>query len=451
MMSSLAMDNLLASIYLLIWVVTFLFYQRRNFFRFDAGTVIIGSYVLYAVISIFSLNDDLFAVTYKPLTVFPYVYLYTMLMIALSPTISMRRQNVTGIEDPHTRILQPMCWFFVACALMLIPSILGNFEEGVMKLFTDVDAGNDAYEEQKGETIDAGSAITNLPAIIFNATYDVIIFFSFYFLTLKKKPKFLILGLMMAIVVGVLLPIMKGQRGGVIYAIYTVIIAYMLLKQFYSKILSRFINIIGISAILVVMLPVVAITVSRFGDRNAGVTGYLNWYVGQGSIYFNNSALDPGGTRNGDRTMYLVKRMIDPSTPKNFVERRMKYHNLEIDDYYFTTFVGDFCIDFGPYIPVVIFLLFNFWVLTNVRARDGTMKLHQIFLIYFTMCICMQGGMTLFPYSDTSNLKIVVAAFIYAYLRVHESLLEKFPKKQSEENEYIEKNSQQDLFSLPET
>jgi hypothetical protein len=39
----------------------------------------------------------------------------------------------------------------------------------------------------------------------------------------------------------------------------------------------------------------------------------------------------------------------------------------------------------------------------------------------------MQGGMTLFPYSDSANLRVVVIFSLYAYLRYHEKLLEKYP------------------------
>ncbi|MBQ2169816.1 MAG: hypothetical protein II449_11320, partial [Prevotella sp.] len=143
--------------------------------------------------------------------------------------------------------------------------------------------------------------------------------------------------------------------------------------------------------------------------------------------------------RNGDRTMYLVKRVIDPDTPKNFVERREKYHNLKIDDYYFYTFVGDFTIDFGPVPAFIIFVVFNLIVLMLIRPRDGTIQVYQLLLLYFSMCICMQGGMTLFSYSDFAGLRIVVIILLYLYLRYHEQLLEKFPLlSSSEDDEAIE-------------
>jgi oligosaccharide repeat unit polymerase len=222
---------------------------------------------------------------------------------------------------------------------------------------------------------------------------------------------------------------MRGQRSGVIMSLLTVILGYMLFRRYLSSIINRCVQIIGLSIIIATALPITAITLSRFESRSEGIAGFLTWYVGQANIYFNNYALDAGGIRNGDRTINLAKRIINPEdTPNNYVERREMYHNLEIDDYYFTTFVGDFCIDFGPVATVFIFVIFNAFVLMQIRPRDGTIELHQLLLLYFTMCICMQGGMYLFNYSDTANLQIITFGCLYAYLRYHNCLLEHFPK-----------------------
>lgn len=137
--------------------------------------------------------------------------------------------------------------------------------------------------------------------------------------------------------------------------------------------------------------------------------------------------MDDNGIRYGDRTINLVKRLIDSDTPRNYIERRQKYHNLDIDDNLFTTFVGDFTIDFGPIVAVIIFVVFNLYVIRNVRIRAGTIHLHQMLLLYVTLCICVQGGMSLFSYSDTSNIKLLTFALFYAYLRYHDALLKRFP------------------------
>lgn len=435
-MSQTVWDNILASTYLLCWVVTLVWYQWKSRIS-DGGTAIIGSYVLYGIFSILSLNDPLFSYLYNPLSIFPYVYLFAMLLLALSPVIYAHLHPVREIENPHTRILNVASIVIIGCSLLIVPNIVTNFSSGIVKLFTESDAGRDAYKELAEGAEDVGSGVSNIPAILYNMLADVAVFIFFYFLTLKKKNWILVIMLFFSLTIGVLLPIMQGSRSGAILAILTIVVGYMMFRQYIEKRLNRVIQIAGLSLILVMLLPVAALTVSRFENLREGMAGYFNWYVGQGSLYFNNLALDAGGTRNGDRTINLLKRVIDPDTPKNYVERRDKYHNLNVDDDIFTTFVGDFVIDFGPYLAIVIFIVFNLYVIYQLRPRDGTFKLHQLLLLFFVECICMQGGMYLFAYSDGGNLKILVAFSLYAYLRYHEKLLEKFPLVKTKEGDSV--------------
>ena len=429
-MSEVTWNNILATGYLLTWIMTLIWYQYKSR-TIDGGTAVMSTYVLYAIFSLLTLNDIMFEDFYLPLQLFPYIYLYVMLITALSPTIYTHLNPFDTIEHPQTRILGITSILIIVSSVLLIPDIIANFGTGFVKLFTETDAGKDAYMEQIEEAEDAGSGISNIPAIIYNAFSDITIFLCFYYMTFKKKNYWLIGGLLFAIIIGILTPMMHGQRGGVIAAVLTTVVGYAMFQQFFSKRLNRTIRILGVSCIAAIAIPIAAITVSRFGNMGGGIAGFLNWYVGQGSLYFNNFALDAGGTRNGDRTLNLAKRLIDPDTPKNYTERRDKYHDLNIDDDIFSTFVGDIVIDFGPITTVFIFVIFNGLIIYLIRPRDGTLRLHQALLLYFTLCICMQGGMTLFSFSDSGNLRIVILFLLYGYLKYHEVLLEKFPAQNS--------------------
>lgn len=435
-MSQTVWDNILATSYLLCWVATLVWYQWKSRVL-DGGTAIISTYVLYAVFSILTLNDPVFSYLFNPLSVFPYIFLFVMLLLALSPVIFIHIHPAKEIENPHTRVLTLISIIVIGCSFILIPNILENFGSGIVKLFTDADAGKDAYMEQAESASETGSGISNIPAILHNMFADIAIFIFFYFLTLKKKNWWLITLLFFSIIIGLFIPIIQGSRSNIILAILTIIVGYMMFRQYIEKKLNRIIQIAGLSFVIVTSLPVAAITMSRFESLSAGVAGFFNWYVGQGSLYFNNFALDAGGTRHGDRTLNLLKRVLDSDTPQNYVERREKYHNLNVDDDIFTTFVGDFVIDFGPYLAVVIFIVFNLYVIYQIRPHNGKLQLHQTLLLFFVECICMQGGMYLFAYSDTGNLRILVAMILYAYLRYHEKLLEKFSLVETIEEQII--------------
>lgn len=430
-MSEALSNNIICAGYLLLWILTFIGYHILRF-KTDGGSAIMLTYIIYAIFSLFSINDFLFGDMYLPLTVLPFIYLYLMLMIALSPAIYVHFHPTNKIEDPNSRIPYLVSIIIIITSFLLLPDILSNFADGFVKLFTDVDAGKDAYSEQIEEVqAGGGSGISNLTAIIYNSLMDFPAFMTFYFLTKEKKNVWLISGLFFAVLVGLLLPIMRGQRGGVVMCTLTLFLAYMMYRNYLSAKVNKFVKLVGIILVITVSLPIAAITISRFGSDNVGpgVGGYINWYVGQGNLYFNNYAFDNGGIRYGDRTINLFKRIVYPDTPQNYDERRWKYRNLNIDDNLFTTFVGDFVIDFGPILATVIFIVFSYFVLVNIRTRGDTIKLHQLVLLYFSMCICMQGGMTLFSFSDTSNLRIITIGLFYSYLRYHDVLLERYPLK----------------------
>lgn len=414
--------------YFFMWVLTFITYHFFNK-KIDSGSAIIATYVLYAIFSIMVIQDPIFGALYKPLEIFPYLYLYVMILISISPIIYHHLHPTQEITDSQTRLWVIMGWIIVVCSLCLIPTLFNNFETGIIKLFTDNDAGKDAYKEQIENAENAGSKITNIPSIIFNALSDFCIFIYFYFLSLKKKKTYLIYGLSIAIIVSILIPITNGQRGGVIMEVFTIIGAYMLFRQYLSKKINKIVTRIGIVFMLLVSLPIAAITISRFSNMGPGVGGFLNWYVGQGSLYFNNYGLDDGGIRYGDRTLNLFKRIVDSNTSVNYSERRAIYHNLEINDDVFSTFVGDFTIDFGPVLAFFIFVFFNMYILFHIRNKDESISLDKLVLIYFAVCVNMQGGMALFSFSDTANLRLMVFIFVYAYLRYHSVLIQKFPLK----------------------
>ncbi len=425
-------DNILVIAYFLLWVLALFLYQRKNR-QLDAGSAIILTYVCYAFFSILTLNRPITFLDYydyNHLTLFPFLYLFVMLLIALSPAIAYHSRPASRIEEPNTRIFYLIAAVSILSALFLLPNIIMNLGDGLLKLLTDTDAGKDAYEEQLENASDAGGTISNLVAIVYNALTEISVFIFFYFLTFKRKNLWLLAGLGVSMAVSVLQPIMAGQRGPVIYILLTVFLGYMFFKQFFSEKIRKIVRVIGLAGVILTSLPVIAITVSRFSTmKQSTVTDYVNWYLGQGNIYFNNYALDDNGIRYGDRTFNLVKRVISSDASQNYQERRSTYGNLYVNDDVFTTFVGDFAIDFGPVVAFLIFVVFNVWVLFATRIRCGSMKMQQALLLYFTMCICMQGGMTLFSFSDTANLKMICFALLYAYLNLHETVLAKFPKQ----------------------
>ena len=164
----------------------------------------------------------------------------------------------------------------------------------------------------------------------------------------------------------------------------------------------------------------VAVTISRFEREEGGAGASTFYYIGQQNLYFNSYALDDGGIRYGDRTFPVFKRMLGfDNVPQNYTQRRAKYPNLKINDEVFSSFVGDFVIDFGPIIAVIIFLIFFLYSKEHTKPQSGILPFHRLLLLHFIMCICMQGGLKLYPYSDLGgNLKLIMFIMCYIAFKV---------------------------------
>ena len=83
-------DILLCIGYFVVWILTFIWYHIKRP-QLDAGSVIIGMQVVYAFFSILTISNALFSYAFNELKLFPYIYLYSMLMVALLPVTGRRR------------------------------------------------------------------------------------------------------------------------------------------------------------------------------------------------------------------------------------------------------------------------------------------------------------------------------------------------------------------------
>lgn len=185
-MSEIVLNNILSLGFLFLWIITLIGYQMiKN--RWDGGSLVIVLYIIYAVFAIMTLNDPLFSIAFNQLKLFPYIYLYSMMIIALSPIIVHHCSDTSEIENPHTKILYILTFIIIISSIMLIPGLISGTGSGLISIFTDSSAGKEAYLEQVEGVEDSGSTIRNLPAIIFNSLTDVTVFLFFYFLTLEKK------------------------------------------------------------------------------------------------------------------------------------------------------------------------------------------------------------------------------------------------------------------------
>lgn len=408
------LSNICLVLYLSAWIVTIVAYQKKKK-HFDAGSVLLCSYLLYSIVSLLLYNSPFY--TFDRIRLFPFIYLYFMLMLAFSPILKYDVYKIKEIKKPTTIFLNTVCIIFIVSSLVQLPTIISDIAFSIIKLLTDPAGGQELYNAAMSNSYSIGDGnISNFPSIISNAFGNFGILLFFYYLTLNKYNKLILIGLLLSCIVSLLTNISLGQRGPIIEILFSLIITYFALRKFFQPKFIKIIKIIGISLVIAISVPLIALTNSRFGDMDGGSLSSLYYYVGQENLYFNNYGLDNGGIRYGDRTFPLFKRVLGfDNVPHNFLERRQKYPDLKINDEVFCGFVGDFTFDFGPFVAPLIFIIFTLFVLNKTRIRNGRILFHQLILIHFVMSLCMLGGIKLYPFSDVGgNLQLIV--YFVAYI-----------------------------------
>ncbi|MEO5991267.1 MAG: O-antigen polymerase [Ferruginibacter sp.] len=421
------MSNIFLVLYIFAWIVTIKLYQKRKQ-HFDAGSLLLFSYLLYSIVSFLLYNSPFY--TYDPITLFPFIYLYLMLMLIALPVLKYDTNRIYVIQKPGRTLLNIICIIFIGSALIQLPNIISDFSMNISRLLTDSSGGQDLYNEAMANSYSSGSGIiTNLPSIITNAYGNFGILLFFYYLTLKKRSQLILIGLSIAVTIGLLTNLSMGQRGPILEIILSLLVTFFALRKFIEAKVIRILNIIGISLIIATTIPIIVLTNSRFSNLEGGSIQSVYYYVGQENLNFNIYGLDNGGIRFGDRTIPLFKRMLGfDNVPNNFWERRQKYPDLKINDEVFIGLVGDFTLDFGPFIPPLIFIIFTIFVLNKTKIRNGNILFHQLILIHFVISVCMLSGMKLYSFSDVGgNLQLIVyfIAFIIFRLDYDSSLRRK--------------------------
>ena len=415
--------------YALLWLLTLVVYQVRKR-TFDAGSLLLGSYSVYSVLSILLFRSEYYP--FEPIRVMPFVYLYGMLMLAFYPVLRFDSSHIAAIQRPSSWVLVPICFVFIGAALSQLPSIVSGFVESLVRLLTTPTGGQDLYNEAMAESYGLGDgSIANLASIITNAYGNFGVLLLFYYVTLERKSRLIAGGLLLSCIIGIIQNVMLGQRGPIQEALFAFVLTYLAVRRWYSPRLNRAVKIAGLIIALAAAVPLVYLTASRFGASEDGGVNSTLFYLGQQNLFFNNYGLDNNGIRYGDRTVPLFKRMLGfDGVPSNFHERREKYPNLRINDEVFIGFAGDWVLDFGAFIAPLLFVAFSGLVLLGSRLRDGTIRFHQLVLLHFVMTVGMLGGIKLYPYSDVGgNLQLIVYLGAYVVFFVDHDLMRRYRRR----------------------
>jgi oligosaccharide repeat unit polymerase len=226
------LSNIYIILFILGWITTIILYQRRKK-DFDAGSILLFSYLFYAIMSLCLYNNPYYK--FNSIEIFPFIYLFLMLLLAFSPILRYDYNKIDKIQKPPDLFLNFVCILFIIVSLMQVPDIISNFTISIVRLLIDSTGGLDLYNEAMAESISLGDgSISNLSSIISNSYGNFGILLLFFYLTLNKRNKFILIGLFISCIISILSNINMGQRGPIIEILFSMIITYFALRKFYQ-------------------------------------------------------------------------------------------------------------------------------------------------------------------------------------------------------------------------
>ena len=421
-----------SSIYLLLyscaWLISFIFYYKKVKSIGVGGYVILLNFIL-SIISLLLFNDEDYF-KFLPLKIIPFVYLFIVSRIVLSPLYSYDVKSKSSLVKTNSNFVFVFSIIYIAAAIISVPNTISNFSTGISKMLIDDMAGADLYMESLDAVEQTGSGISNLGSILSGAFSGVAYVLLFYNLAQRDRKRVMIFLLLLCLIAGAIASITVGQRGGLVEELNKFVVTYLLFRPFLSEQINKITKRLVIIAAVLALIPISLVTISRFGQSDGKISSSVSYYAGQSALYFNNYGLDDNGIRYGDRTFPLYKRMIGFSdVPKNFYERRSKYPRLKINDEVFSTYVGDWTIDFGPIAAFILLIMISAIFYKSTYIRGDKVYLHQLILLHLLVVVCTQGAFKLYPFSDVGgNLRLMVylmTYFIFKFSNDKNTLLKK--------------------------
>lgn len=387
----------------LLYIVTFAIYQKRTK-TFQMGSFVLLFYSLLSVGSIWLYNINS-AWRFEPITVFPLLYLYVVLMIAFYPLLKFSNEKINNIRMPDDKIMGAISYVTIIVYLCyFLQTILSNFT--LSSLFNPENLAR--IYEVKSDNVGIDDGKINIFGVLKNV-FESILWILFMYNWIQKK-KLLTIGVFMAIIISVFNSLAWGARGPLVFIIMQVPFVYFVFSPLMSQEMRRKYLATVVGFVILIFVGGVALTLGRFEDTtNFTIADIVLYYASSNFIMFDNYVLDAGGCRYGDRVFPLLRVLLGLDTAGDFKTRRFLYPNLKIDDSQFMFFVGEFVIDFGPIFAFLIisFAAYYFYKKTAVHKYDfGTILI--LSLAYNIVVI----GFTLFPYSEIGgNLSIIYIIF----------------------------------------
>ena len=336
---------------------------------------------IWCVSSFFAILFQLaFDVKYEKLSILPYVFLFICFCISLFPIVKCQKRMENSLPCVTFGLFDKIIWVFIL--LSLIP-----FYENlryVISSYGAIDTSGlaDMYNDKMygdGIKVTWLSSLGMIGNSLDGVFIQLLVFIPFYFLTRKKINKYLLLFSFLPVLNHVLFQLASSGRG---FATQFFLDAVFLILLFRKQIPStRFkkLKLVSLVVIPCFFLLLSILTLARGNSSNKGVETSITvgYYVAKSHLDFNESLWNIRKHTEGDNSFGFVKDLIGLDVPKD-KNAYWNYSKTGIIPSLFYTYIGDWYMDFGPLITIVLFLIWSFVFLKIFVRTKGSESLLPI-------------------------------------------------------------------------
>lgn len=397
----------------ILWIVTFIYWLKKKGI-YNVGLFII---LLYTLISCASYHLYISPETnsfYEPtIYIMPFMYLYVIIQALISPLLKIEYGEIHEIRLPSIKIIKPICYYIIISSLYQLLMGWEDVKHGFFLIMLDNSNAIDLYIDSTDAnmTQKAFSGTFNFMGVIASTGVNFSMLFFFLYLLYPNKNKKILIGMIVAILITPLMSVASGSREKVITSFLMFVLMYLFLKPLLNKQLRKNIENAAmlLFAFLFIFFVIISLARAR-GDIEKTITGFES-YFGMSFLVFDQKCFYTDGTREGNLVSPLINVVLGGQTYSQ-EDLRAKYAFLGVDNGVFYTFIGDFVLDYGPYIAFVFLILFSLYCqrINKFKIWNGG----QIVLGFILLKLL--SGFYLHQFSGIGGNLFLVELFILYYI-----------------------------------
>lgn len=405
------MNNVILCFNAVIWIVTLIYWiWKKSISNIGVIVLLLYTFISCASCHLFS-HPDMMGFYEDNVYVVPFIYLYVILLLLIYPFLKMDYNRVEELKLPSKKIIEPICVFIIVCALYQLITGLPDVKQGLTLILLDSSNAIDAYIDTTEANMERKALSGSFSLIGFLVTTGMnfsMLFFFLYILYPNKNIKILI-GLIVAVMANPIMSVASGSREKVVITLLVFCFMFLLLRPFISSKIRRIITVVSATFFSLLLLFFVIISFARArGDIDNVLLGFES-YFGMSFLHFDQKCFYAGGTREGNLVSPLLNVILGGQTYSQEALRD-KYASLGVDNGIFYTFVGDFVLDYGPFIAFVVLVIFACFCRRIYRVNNIWSAGH-IVLCYILLKLL--SGFYLHQYSGVGGNLLLIELFIF--------------------------------------